>query len=498
MASIGQTSSGSNSTDGASTAAVDTQATGSTFVVDFVWEGAAFSSISDNKSNTYTQVGTEQAFGPGTAKTRRYHCINGAGGTGHQVTVTTGGGQVYMSVFLTELLGVATASAVDGTPGQAADDASPFTASTTTSNADDVLVAFVATNSGANPTTYAESTGFTVQEAVSDGVSFYTGATATRIVSSAGTYTPSFTQSAGDGDSASVRVTAYKAAGGGDTAALSGTSSVSFASSGSLTGVAALSGASALAFSSAASLTGRASLTGASSLTFALAGDVAGAASLAGSTSLVFAPTGNLVGAAALTGTSGISFDVAGNLDAGTASLAGSTGIAFSLSGDLAGLASLTGAADLAFGLTGNLSLAGAQAGPAGGHYWPTKRKRRRDALEERLEEQHREAAILREQLERALRGEPTPPRPSEPKQPQKKSARKAPQPPVIDLAPLRARLARAERAVERYEAIEQARQTRANELDHQIETRAIQLLDDIEAELEREARRLTVILTRQ
>lgn len=137
----------------------------------------------------------------------------------------------------------------------------------------------------------------------------------------------------------------------------------------------------------------------------------------------------------------------------------------------------------------------------AGGHYWPTpKRKRRKDPLEERLEKAREDAAELRTQLERAIRGEPVEVEPVAEIAQEPEASREAPRPVVRltdtrRLESIRADLARTERAIERYEAVVEAK---AAVLSAHIETLGTSALSEIESELTREAARLHRLLTKR
>lgn len=190
---VGQVSKG-GTTGGttATTTAVNTATSGSTFEVAVIYDGTSFTSITDNKSNTWTQVGTETTINGSNAKCRRYKKEGGAGGTGHTVTVTCASGIIV--VLFMEITGSTVVS--DGTPSQARDNASPFASpSITTTSATTLLTSVVWGDSGSNPATTAESTGFSVQVSELDGSSYWVAALATRAVTSTGTYNSSFTQS---------------------------------------------------------------------------------------------------------------------------------------------------------------------------------------------------------------------------------------------------------------------------------------------------------------
>lgn len=208
---VGATSKGRNaSATSVASAGVATQATGSTFVVGVIWAtGASFTSFVDNKSNTYTQIGVDREVtaADGT-HCRWYRCENGAGGAGHTATLTISAA-VALSVFFLEITGAATAS-FDQQNSQT-DAASPFTsASITTTQAAEMLVSYIVGNSGSNPATNAESTGFTIQAGAEEtnGASFWTGCIATRIVAATGTYNSSFTETGST--SAAVFIASFK------------------------------------------------------------------------------------------------------------------------------------------------------------------------------------------------------------------------------------------------------------------------------------------------
>src|SRR5574343_667241 len=162
-ATKGRIASGVNNT--VTTASVNTGATGSAFFLFVQFEGGStFTSVTDNKGNTYTQIGTELTANSG-AKSRIYYCQNAAGGTGHTFTATVST-NVAITLHAVEITGAKSASVLNPTPPAANDDlASPFTSNNiTTLQADALLVACMGcTNSGSNPATHAEANGFTVQ-----------------------------------------------------------------------------------------------------------------------------------------------------------------------------------------------------------------------------------------------------------------------------------------------------------------------------------------------
>lgn len=137
---------------------------------------------------------------------------------------------------------------------------------------------------------------------------------------------------------------------------VAGSSSLVLSPSGTVTGKAALSGSSALVFTPSATATGLGGLTGSSALTFAQTATATGLGSLAGSSSVTFAPSGTNTGIGTLAGTTSLSFTGSGTLT-GRGQLLGSTALSFGISGTLGTPATneLTGSATLSFGSTGML-----------------------------------------------------------------------------------------------------------------------------------------------
>lgn len=188
-------SNASASTASLATAGVATQATGSTFVIGVGWGSAAFTSVADNKGNTYSIIDAE--ISASAHKTRLYYCENGVGGAGHTSTLTLGSADAC-TIFFLEITGGLTASILDQHIGRD-DTTSPYTLAVglTTTQDDELLVAFLFGDSGSNPATHAESGlgSSTIQEDVTNGTTFWTGCMATQVVAATAAYNPSWTES---------------------------------------------------------------------------------------------------------------------------------------------------------------------------------------------------------------------------------------------------------------------------------------------------------------
>jgi len=83
----------------------------------------------------------------------------------------------------------------------------------TTTQADEFLWGFISGDSLNNPTTHTAGNSFTLLDEVTNGASFWPGATAYRIVAATGTYNSDFTQSGSS--NTRVWIATFKAAGGG-------------------------------------------------------------------------------------------------------------------------------------------------------------------------------------------------------------------------------------------------------------------------------------------
>jgi hypothetical protein len=181
-----------------------------------IWVGVSDASgqgsltISDNKGNSYTQIGTTRTSASG-AQIRRYYCANIAGGAGHTVTATWGSNS-DATVHVLELAGVATASLDSAASAQADDNNPPWTVTSgTLAQADSIAVAMTGT---AFNGTWSESSGFTVQTQEGDNNLYWTGCAASRVVAATTALTPSFTISGGGSDCA-VAIDVFKASAGG-------------------------------------------------------------------------------------------------------------------------------------------------------------------------------------------------------------------------------------------------------------------------------------------
>lgn len=184
-----------NSSSTITTGNVTTAASGSGFFVFVCWYGSAtFTSLADNKGNSYAQIGSEIAMsGDSTFKGRLYYVQNGFGGSNHNWTATLSAGAITTLLWC-EVTGGVTSGLVDQSPAGLQDTSSPFVTNTTgtTSQASELLLAFFGTYSAGSETiTWGNS--FTQVVAEGNGAANCTAGVGQRLVSSTGIYTGSIT-----------------------------------------------------------------------------------------------------------------------------------------------------------------------------------------------------------------------------------------------------------------------------------------------------------------
>lgn len=172
-----------------------TTTSGSLVLVGASWDSTpTFTSITDSKSNSWSIVGSE--LNASSHKSRVYVAHNITGGSSHTFTLTVSASAVA-TLFVCEFTGADTASAVDQ-QGRRNDTSSPFTlaAGLTTTQANEALWSMVVGNSSSPTATHAESGlgSSTIQDEITNGSLYWTGAQATSIKSATGTFNPSWTE----------------------------------------------------------------------------------------------------------------------------------------------------------------------------------------------------------------------------------------------------------------------------------------------------------------
>lgn len=215
MAHVQTAKSSGNSAATSVTVSIGTTTSGNLLVIGVTWYGSrTFSSISDNKSNTWTQIGS-QLDTASPIHTRMYYAKNISGGSGHTITVNFSGNGCYPTAIASEFSELDTSSPLDvqaGTTGGAS--TTPSSGSTTTrSTANQLLVCFEAEESTAT-CTHTAGTNYTkpTNGSEDDGSNYGTAGIEYRIVSATGTDAGTWT--IGQNVKWACQVATFKYAGG--------------------------------------------------------------------------------------------------------------------------------------------------------------------------------------------------------------------------------------------------------------------------------------------
>ena len=178
------------------TAPVNTQPTGSTFVVFAgagISGGTAFQSLGDNMGNTYAPIGTPQSYATNQGELRAFVCSNCRGGTGHTWSLhkPTNLANWETVLFVVEVLG---APALDA---YVEANLSRLSAglTVTTSKAGDMLLVCALAASYGSPDRYTPSAGFTLLDDQTNGSNSLGGGDAWELAGAAGSYAGTLTSS---------------------------------------------------------------------------------------------------------------------------------------------------------------------------------------------------------------------------------------------------------------------------------------------------------------
>lgn len=240
--------------------------------------------VSDNKSNTWTQIGTDLAAGVVTGQKWYAVVASGKSGSGHTITVTFTG--VGNSTPIWRRISGAAASPLDSSASaQGTDSTSPFTVTSgTLAQANNYVSADIFCDGAAGG--YTAGGGFTkFQEQTNDAL-YWTQAAGDLTTSATTAVTPSWTVSGSIGGGAGLFVTVWKEAAGGSSAALTGsaatgsagttTSAISYALTG--TAITGSTGTVSASTGATAALTGTAITSAAGTLVSAIGQALSGQA----------------------------------------------------------------------------------------------------------------------------------------------------------------------------------------------------------------------------
>lgn len=212
---IGASSSASGSP---TTTAVATAATGSTFLVWVDDYYSMLTGVTDNKGNSYTPLGAAQTWtmaGSGwDGISRAFICVNGAGGSGHTVTVSGSSGAP--EIVFVEVLNADTASPLDiNDSSTVGSTANPVTSGAVASAyANELLIGMFGGDYNATGITWGNSfTGL----ATTAGTNGFTASVGYRVVNSTATYQASASRTSSFPSASMWFISLKQAAGGGGT-----------------------------------------------------------------------------------------------------------------------------------------------------------------------------------------------------------------------------------------------------------------------------------------
>lgn len=205
-----------NGTAGGTSASVTTT-NGSTFVL-VTSDPNTDLTISDSKSNTWAQAGSDTAIGGVTGQI--WYTTTNTGGASHTFTVTANTGTMASAFHVIEITGQTTGSGVydSAATATASDAASPFTVTSgTLTQANNLAIGFIWSNGA--PTTWTAGGSFTKRSEETDDSTYWTNAVATLVTSATTAVTPSWTTSGGANTTGNMVVAFKEAAGGGGSTA---------------------------------------------------------------------------------------------------------------------------------------------------------------------------------------------------------------------------------------------------------------------------------------
>jgi len=174
----------------ATTGSITTQAAGSGLVVIVNLEKPTqtFTSVTDSKSNTWTQVGSELTDSGGVVAMRRYRCANAVGGSGHTFTLTCNVAGTC-GIAVVEIKTTNGAGVTLDQEGVVNDAASAYDSGPeTTTIADEFLLGGFTCEGSGGTYTHTVGNSFTLINGETDGSNFFPLATMYRIVTATGTY----------------------------------------------------------------------------------------------------------------------------------------------------------------------------------------------------------------------------------------------------------------------------------------------------------------------
>lgn len=187
-----------------STVTLTTAASGSTFISLFGGDFGNTAAPSDSKSNTLTKLGTDQSYAGGLWPgfgLRAYYCANGTGGSNHSISYTKTVGNEEITTVFVEVIGGTSVTSAQGSAAAAGAGVGYSSPSISTSGAGLILAFWGGdADSATNPKDVAASAGWTIIESeFLSSTPYVQYAVAYRTVSSAGSYSLTWTPTANQG-----------------------------------------------------------------------------------------------------------------------------------------------------------------------------------------------------------------------------------------------------------------------------------------------------------
>lgn len=196
-------------------AGVTTQATGSSFLVFTRTNSDSPTSVTDNKSNTYTKIGGPYTDTSDGFSVNVYLATNGTGGAGHTWAVNYSGTRSG-SAHAVEITGGASTSLLDAIAGFYRTTSTPFSGPVTTTKAPDLIVGFIATGSG-GAETMTSSLLTTSVSSNTNGANVGPSQVSCVRVTSASTYDPNWATTSGYSQAVVVTLGLVESGGAGGT-----------------------------------------------------------------------------------------------------------------------------------------------------------------------------------------------------------------------------------------------------------------------------------------
>jgi len=215
QATNGNNGSGPGSSSVTTTAFGSSTTTGNAIIVSVYWDislSSNLTSVSDNKSNIYTLIGTVFTDANNNACQHAY-CLNATGGASHTVTANfSNANAAFVRIVAHEASGIATSAALDqDSGGNQQTSATPAASSVTTTTGGQYIFASVVNAGGTASDTFSAGSGFTEPANSTASAAANESMVEDQVQTSAGAIAPDWTRTSSG--LCTMRVSTYKSAG---------------------------------------------------------------------------------------------------------------------------------------------------------------------------------------------------------------------------------------------------------------------------------------------